>query len=42
MKFVLIYLNIMAKALSKITIFPISVINIVYQKNIKFGKKSKF
>ena len=42
MRHILIYLKIMAKTLSEIIIFSMRVINIVYKKNIKFGKKSKF
>ena len=38
----MVYLKIMAIVLFKIIIFPRRIINIVYKKNIKFGKKSKF
>ena len=42
MSHVLIYLKIMTKVMSKIVVFPRKGINIVYKKNIKFGKKLKF
>ena len=38
----LIYLKMMTKDLSEIIIFPSRFIDIVYKKNIKFRKKSKF
>ena len=41
-RYVSIYLKIMAKALSEIIIFLRRIINVVYKKNIKFGKNSKF